>query len=333
MTLRRVTAREVIAAVEGGTGEATGPPSPDVVVIDLDAEDPGPVPGLTGAGPQAVVVGTTRHPRPEEHPLAPLCDAMFAPGDPGLARAVATVAERPIAATALALLLRGTAARSVDEGLMAESAVYSALQAGPEFAAWRARRPVRARPGAGTRVALERDGARLTVTLDRPEVRNALDARMRDALLEALTLASWDSSIEVVHLRGAGPSFCSGGDLDEFGTFPDAATAHLVRLATSVGRAVHHLGDRVVAHLHGACAGSGIEIPAFAGRVVAHPSTVISLPELTMGLVPGAGGTVSIPRRIGRHATARLALTGEALDAPAALRCGLVDEVSIDGQP
>ena len=79
--------------------------------------------------------------------------------------------------------------------------------------------------------------------------------------------------------------------------------------------------------LHGACIGAGIEMAAFAGRVVAHPEAVISLPEVGLGLIPGAGGTVSLPRRIGRHRTAELALTGRPIDAATAHRWGLVDAI------
>jgi enoyl-CoA hydratase/carnithine racemase len=79
--------------------------------------------------------------------------------------------------------------------------------------------------------------------------------------------------------------------------------------------------------VHGACVGAGVELPAFAGRVVARPDARFRLPEVAMGLVPGAGGTVSIPRRIGRQATALLALTGDTIDAPTALALGLVDEI------
>ena len=211
--------------------------------------------------------------------------------------------------------------------MAAESAVYSALQAGPEFAAWRAARPPRQRDDEGDPVRLERDGSCLDVTLDRPHVRNALNTAMRDALVEAFTLPALDPSITEVHLRGAGAAFCAGGDLDEFGSFPDPATAHLIRLRQSVGRAIDAVADRVTAHLHGACAGSGIELPAFAGRVVAAPDTRISLPELSLGLIPGAGGTVSLPRRIGRHRTTRLGLTGEQIDAETALEWGLVDAI------
>jgi enoyl-CoA hydratase/carnithine racemase len=79
--------------------------------------------------------------------------------------------------------------------------------------------------------------------------------------------------------------------------------------------------------LHGASMGAGIEVPALAGHVVAAAGTVISLPELGLGLVPGAGGTASIPRRIGRHRTAAMALSGARIDAATALAWGLVDEI------
>ena len=73
--------------------------------------------------------------------------------------------------------------------------------------------------------------------------------------------------------------------------------------------------------------GAGIEVAAFAGRVVADPDAVISLPELGIGLVPGAGGTVSIPARIGRHRTALMALSTRPIPATTALEWGLVDEL------
>ena len=90
---------------------------------------------------------------------------------------------------------------------------------------------------------------------------------------------------------------------------------------------LHLLSDRLEASIHGPCIGAGIELPAFAGRVVAAQETTFRLPELAMGLIPGAGGTVSIPRRIGIHRTLYLALTGDVLDADTALAWGLVDEL------
>ena len=73
----------------------------------------------------------------------------------------------------------------------------------------------------------------------------------------------------------------------------------------------------MTARVHGPSVGSGVELAAFAGRVVAAPDATFALPEVAMGLVPGAGGTVSIPARIGRHRTAWLALTGERIDGGA----------------
>jgi enoyl-CoA hydratase/carnithine racemase len=176
-------------------------------------------------------------------------------------------------------------------------------------------------------VRVGRDGNVLTVTLFRPAVHNALNTAMRDALVEALTVGVADPTVTVV-LRGAGASFCSGGDLGEFGTTPDPATAHLIRLTRSPAILAAHLAPRLVAHVHGACIGAGVELAAFAARVVAQPGTLFALPELALGLVPGAGGTVSLPRRIGRHRTAWLVLSGERIGVERARRWGLVDEIA-----
>lgn len=256
-------------------------------------------------------------------------DLALVPADPSVERVAATVAADPLAATALALLLRGGEGRSIAEGLVAESTAYGLLQSGPEFARWRAGRIRVERPrDEGPAVLVERHGDELEITLNRPGVRNALDATMRDGLDEALGIASFDPSITVLHLRGAGPSFCSGGDLDEFGTRSDPPSAHLIRLLRSPARTLATVGGRTVAHLHGDAVGSGIELAAFARRVEADPGTRISLPEVRLGLIPGAGGTVSLPRRIGRHRTLLLALGLDVLDLDTALVWGLVDEVT-----
>jgi Enoyl-CoA hydratase/isomerase len=241
---------------------------------------------------------------------------------------VGAVERNPIASTSLVLCLR-QAPLSPGRALVAESSTFSLLQAGTEFTTWRTARPTRTRVReTGPAVRVERAAERLDLVLNRPHVRNALNSAMRDGLLEGLALAAADPSLTRVVLRGEGPSFCSGGDLDEFGSFADPASAHLVRVATSVGRAIDALGPRLVAQVHGPCAGSGVELPAFAGRVVARPDFTAELPEVRLGLIPGAGGTVSITRRVGRHRMALLALSGACIDAPTALRWGLVDEVA-----
>jgi enoyl-CoA hydratase/carnithine racemase len=250
-------------------------------------------------------------------------------GEAGLAPVRAAVERSPLAALALVQLLRHGAKLDVEGALMAESLVYSTLQSGPEFARWLSERGApapRPRPG-GPAVLVERQGARLALTLNRPAKRNAFGSEMRDALVEALELALADASLEEIVLRGAGPAFCSGGDLDEFGTLPDPATAHAIRSTRNAARLLAACAGRARAEIHGACIGAGIELPAFTGHVAAARDTFVQLPEVAMGLVPGAGGTASLPRRIGRQRTAWLALTGARLDAETALQWGLVDEL------
>jgi enoyl-CoA hydratase/carnithine racemase len=176
-------------------------------------------------------------------------------------------------------------------------------------------------------VLVERDDHRLALVLNRPEVRNALDRQMRDALLEALAVPAADPTLTDIDIRGNGPVFCSGGDLDEFGSFDDPASAHLVRTSTSIGRAIAAIADRTTVHLHGSCAGSGVELAGFANTVLATPDTTLSLPEIGLGLIPGAGGTVSLVRRAGRHRIALLALSGVAIRADVGVEWGLVDGI------
>jgi enoyl-CoA hydratase/carnithine racemase len=256
-----------------------------------------------------------------------LSDVVLDESDHSVDDIVSTVTTRPLASTTLALLLRSSSRHTVPEGLVAESAAYSVLQAGPEFAAWRTSRAPRPPEGTDARVLVVRAGNTLVVTLARPERLNALDARMRDELLDALRVAMADPTITRIELRGEGRAFCAGGDLDEFGSRSDPATAHVIRLRHSVGRVLDELRARTSAHIHGPCVGSGIELAAFAGAVHARSDTAISLPEINLGLIPGAGGTVSLPRRIGRLRTAWLALSGATIDAATALAWGLVDVV------
>ena len=270
-----------------------------------------------------------------------LCDGPAAPRpwvacpdgvDVELARLAEAAERSPGPAVALAQLLRLGEPLAAAEAVVAESWVYSLLQAGEQHRAWlaaRAARPRKPRPDRPV-VQVERHDDVLTVTLDRPEVRNAYGTRMRDELVAALHLAHVDESVRAVELRGAGPAFCSGGDLDEFGTAADPAAAHVVRTTRNAGVHLARLAPRVRAHVHGTCVGAGVELPAFAREVVARSDATFLLPEVAMGLVPGAGGTASIPRRVGRHRTAHLALAGRPIDATTALDWGLVDRIDDD---
>ena len=136
------------------------------------------------------------------------------------------VHEHPIAAAALELLLDATEGVDVESALVMESATYSTLQAGPEHQAWLATRSRRAQAPEDDAVLMARDGRRLRLTLNRPDKRNAFNAAMREGLLDGLLIATIDPAIEEIVINGIGSNFCSGGDLDEFGTLDDPATAH-----------------------------------------------------------------------------------------------------------
>ncbi len=239
----------------------------------------------------------------------------------------AAVTAQPVAAATAAQVLRMTLSLPFDQAVVLESLAYSTLLASRSFQAWRAATPIRKRADGAPRVLILADGPGLELRLNRSAARNAFDTAMRDDLVEALTFALEHPDAPPVTLSGAGPAFSAGGDLDGFGRASDPGEAHLIRTLRSPVRLVHQLGDRLTAHLHGACVGAGIEVPAAAARVTARPGTTFRLPEVSMGLIPGAGGTASLPRRIGRGRTCYMALSGAEIDLATALSWGLVDAV------
>lgn len=297
--------------------------------------------GLPGSVPEDVSEGFDVLITPEPGPPRPWVHA----GDARAVRnlLVEAVTAHPLPAVVLVQLLRYSTDLATSDALVAESMAYSMLQAGPDFRRWlrrRRRQPPGRRgqppgrrgqppdePRAEPVMAHRSEGGSLDIELNRPGTHNALDAALRRALIEVLRVAVADADVREVRLSGRGPSFCSGGDLAEFGSGPDPATAHFARLAGSVGYWLDRCADRLAVEVHGHCVGAGVEMAAFARRVAARPGTVFRLPEVGMGLIPGAGGTVSIPRRIGRHRTAFLALSGATLSVEGALDWELVDEI------
>lgn len=234
----------------------------------------------------------------------------------------------PAAAVALVQLLRLSEDRSTADGLVAESLAYSTLQSGPQFQEWLAAQPTRLVPvNPEPAVLAERTGSTLRLTFNRPERHNAFSVEMRDGLVEQLRVAWADPSLDGIVLNGAGPTFCSGGDLAEFGTTPDPGTAHRVRSVRSAAFWIDRLAAKTRFKVHGTCVGAGVELPAYAHDVSAHPDTTFRLPEVAMGLVPGAGGTVSIARRIGRQRLCYFALTNTEIDTATALAWGLIDRI------
>lgn len=249
-------------------------------------------------------------------------------GQPGVEALAGAVRLHPFAATIAAQVLRLTARMPLADALTVESLAYSSLLGGAEFSRWRASAKSEAlTPAPSAPVSAEREGDLLTLTLDDPANLNAMTARMRDALYEALVNALEDPSRPDVILRGAGRCFSTGGALAEFGTAQDFAEAHAVRTLHSCARVLDALGDRATVRLHGACVGSGIEVAAAAHRRIATPDAWFQLPELAMGLIPGAGGTATVARAIGRQRTLWMLLSGKRIGAVKAHGWGLVDAI------
>jgi len=254
--------------------------------------------------------------------------------DRGAAPLLAGIERNPLAALSLVQVLRCVESLPVEAAMTVESLAYATLQGGAEHRAWLASRQQPPEPvagGEGEPIVTRRSGNRVTAELNRPANRNSITVEMRDALVELLELVLLDDSIDQLEISGRGGCFSVGGELREFGLATDPARAHWIRTLRNPGRLLARCADRVSCRLHSACMGSGIELPAFAGRIVAHPKSFFQLPELGIGLIPGAGGCVSIARRIGRQRTAWLVLSGRRISAGQALAWGLVDEVDASG--
>jgi enoyl-CoA hydratase/carnithine racemase len=240
---------------------------------------------------------------------------------------VEQIEARPRAAAVIVQLLRLSEQLSLESALTLESLAYGLLQGSEEYAEWLTSRGSSEQVAPAGRVIVERRDSELLIVLDRPEARNAIDRHMRDQLFEAFTVAALDLEVRSVKFRAKGPAFSAGGDLAEFGTTRDPATAHDIRCRTLPARAIIRRAEIIDVHVEGACIGAGLEMAAFARCFTAAPDAWFQLPELAMGLLPGAGGCVSVPRRIGRQRAALMMLSGQRIDATTALRWGLIDAI------
>lgn len=323
-------------ALESAYSSALSPLSgPCCLLVDLSdcgsADHPALQPRLqqwlaAQAGP-VIGVGMARAARQE---LCTACDLIL-DDDKGLGALLDNIVQAPVAAMTLVQVLRVTENMSAVQALTVESLAYATLQSGAEFRRWSESHPPepqRIPTDDGPPLCIERRNGTLQIRLSRPSSRNAMTVEMRDALVEAFELAAMDDNVKDIEVSGLGACFSIGGALEEFGTAPDPATAHAVRTLRLPAATLLRSNASTRFHVHGACIGSGIELPAFAHRLSASPGSFFQLPEIRFGLIPGAGGCVSIPRRIGRQRTAYLALSARRINAATALEWGLVDEIT-----
>ena len=296
-----------------GTAATTGVPAAVVEVADDPADDVGSA--LAALPVVSVAMGAGG----ESWDLAL--------DDPG--PALEGLRANPQAAVVAAQTLRRTGQLGLLDGLLVESLAYATLQAGPEHARWLAGRGRRSRRDHDRpRIEVTDDGATVTLTLNRPRLLNLFDAAMRDQMVDVLKALQAGADDRPVVLTGAAGNFCAGGDPAEFGTVSDPATAHLIRSRANAAPWLAAIADRTTAVIDGACVGAGVELASFCATVTATDRARFRLPELSMGLIPGAGGTVSVPARIGRQRTLWWLLTDAELDAATALEWGLADTLA-----
>jgi len=174
----------------------------------------------------------------------------------------------------------------------------------------------------------EKHDAIARVTLNRPQALNAFSVQMRDDLYEILGAIKADDEIRVVVFNGAGEkAFCVGADLKEFLTAPSAVKARRIRAVRDLWRLFLSMPQPLIAALHGYVLGSGIEIALFCDLRIASHDVIFGLPEVALGILPGAGGTQTLPRVMGLSRALDMLLTGRRLSGEEAFQMGLVNQL------
>ncbi len=177
-------------------------------------------------------------------------------------------------------------------------------------------------------IVYEKDEGIARIMLNRPNVLNVYNVQMRDDLCQVIGAIGDDSDIRVVILSGAGErAFCAGADLSEFLTAPSPVIARHVRWERDIWGQFLGLPQPVIAALHGYVLGSGIEMALCCDIRIAAEDARFGLPETTLGIIPAAGGTQTLPRTIGRARALEMLLANRWLDAQEALAAGLVNRV------
>ena len=175
---------------------------------------------------------------------------------------------------------------------------------------------------------LTRDGAVATVTIDRPEKLNALDAAMLDELEAAFRDLRADAGVGAVILTGAGEkAFVAGADIGELARQTPLSGKHTARRGQQLFRSIELFPKPVLAAVNGFALGGGCELALCCHVRVAAENASFGLPEVSLGIIPGYGGTQRLARLVGRGRALELVLTGARIPAAEAHRIGLVNRV------
>src|SRR6476646_10505588 len=178
-------------------------------------------------------------------------------------------------------------------------------------------------------VDVESQGGVTRIFLNRPEKVNALHSALLDSLLQLVMRLEADPNLRVVVLGGRGKAFCGGADVQELCALNASNAGGFVQKIHAVCEAIRRLPVPVVARLHGAVIGAGLEIAAACDLRIAAEGTRFSMPEVRLG-IPSVVEAALLPRLMGSGRAAWLALTGEAIDARRALEWGLIEQIGGD---
>jgi enoyl-CoA hydratase/carnithine racemase len=166
------------------------------------------------------------------------------------------------------------------------------------------------------------------ITLNRPDVLNAINMQMRDELWELMHAVRDDPDVRVVIFKGAGDrAFSAGADISEFGTAPSYVEARRARRERDFWGFMLSLDKVLIAAIHGFALGAGIELPMCCDFRIASDDARLGLPEVGLGYIPSAGGTQTLPRHVPPGIAIQMILTGDPIDAETAYRYGLVQRV------
>jgi 2-(1,2-epoxy-1,2-dihydrophenyl)acetyl-CoA isomerase len=180
-------------------------------------------------------------------------------------------------------------------------------------------------------VLVEDRGAVRVITLNRPDKRNAIDIPVRLELAHAFEAADADTSVRAVVLTGAGPAFCSGGDIASMEPMAPEPALERIQLAQKVIRAIWTTPKPVVAAVEGSAYGAGAALAAACDRVVAASNVRFATTFTNVGLAGDMGVFVSLPTRVGIARARQMLMMPTPIDAPAALAMGLVDALAEPG--
>ncbi len=176
-------------------------------------------------------------------------------------------------------------------------------------------------------ILYEKEGGIARLTLNRPEVLNAQNLRMRDELWDAFQAFRDDPDARVLVLRGEGSAFSAGADISDFGTAPSYVESRRARHERDLWNLLLHLPKPTIAAVHGYALGAGCEMALLCDLRIAADDARFGLPEVSLGYIPSAGGTQTLPRLVPPGVAMQMILTGDPIDAEEAYRLRLVHRV------